>query len=136
MNQHDVLAAVLRSDLRFFVRKVFHVVEPGKPYLPNWNVDAIVHRLMLVQFGKVTRLLVNQPPRSLKSICISVAFVAWLLGHDPSMRIIVASYSQDFAAELHRQFRRVIDSSWYRALFPRMRAAKDSGTEFDNDRRR
>ena len=129
MNQHDVLAALLRSDLRFFIRKVFHEVEHGKLYLPNWNVDAIVHQLMLVQSGKVTRLLVNQPPRSLKSICISVAFVAWLLGHDPAMRIIVASYSQDFAAELHRQFRRVIDSSWYRALFPRMRAAKDSGTE-------
>jgi len=80
MNKQDVLAALLRSDLRFFIRKVFHEVEHGKLYLPNWNVDAIVHQLMLVQSGKVTRLLVNQPPRSLKSICISVAFVAWLLG--------------------------------------------------------
>ena len=81
-----------------------------REYLPNWHIDAIVHRLMLAQSGKVTRLIVNEPPRSLKSICTSVAFVAWLLGHDPSLRIIVASYSQDFAGELHRQFRRVIET--------------------------
>jgi hypothetical protein len=97
--------------------------------LPNWHVDAIVHQLMRVQAGEVSRLLINQPPRSLKSICVSVAYVAWLLGHDPSRRIIVVSYSNEFAAELHRQFRMVIDALWYRALFPAMRPAKDSGTE-------
>src|SRR5262249_61350346 len=72
---------------------------------------------------------INQPPRSLKSICVSVAYVAWLLGQDPTRRIIVVSYSNEFAAELHRQFRMVIDAPWYRALFPAMRPAKDSGTE-------
>ena len=55
--------------------------------------------------------------------------MAWLLGHDPTRRVIVVSYSNDFAAELHRQFRMVIDASWYQALFPGMRPAKDTGTE-------
>jgi predicted phage terminase large subunit-like protein len=84
---------------------------------------------MRVQVGDISGLLINQPPRSLKSICVSVAYVAWLLGHDPTRRIIIVSYSNEFAAELHRQFRMVIDASWYRALFPAMRPAKDSGTE-------
>ena len=102
---------------------------PGTPYLPNWHIDAIVHQLMRVHEGEISRLLINQPPRSLKSICVSVAYVAWLLGHDPTRRVIVVSYSNDFAAELHRQFRMVIDAPWYRALFPAMRPARDSGTE-------
>ena len=102
---------------------------PGTPYLPNWHIDAIVHQLMRVQAGEISRLLINQPPRSLKSICVSVAYVAWLLGHDPTRRVIVVSYSNEFAAELHRQFRMVIDAPWYRALFPGMRPARDSGTE-------
>ena len=102
---------------------------PGTPYLPNWHIDAIVHQLMRVQAGDISRLLINQPPRSLKSICVSVAYVAWLLGHDPSRRVIVVSYANEFAAELHRQFRMVIDAPWYRALFPAMRPARDSGTE-------
>jgi hypothetical protein len=60
---------------------------------------------MCVHRGEISRLLINQPPRSLKSICVSVAYVAWLLGHDPGRRVIVVSYSNEFAAELHRQSR-------------------------------
>jgi predicted phage terminase large subunit-like protein len=129
MTDAAVFAALLRSDLRFFIWKSFLTILPGTPYLPNWHIDAIVHQLMRVQAGEVSRLLINQPPRSLKSICVSVAYVAWLLGHDPTRRVIVVSYSNEFAAELHRQFRMVIDAPWYRALFPAMRPAKDSGTE-------
>jgi predicted phage terminase large subunit-like protein len=129
MNDAAIFAALLRSELRFFVQKSFQTILPGTPYLRNWHVDAIVYQLMRVKAGEISRLLINQPPRSLKSICVSVAYVAWLLGHDPTRRIIVVSYSNEFAAELHRQFRMIIDASWYRALFPAMRPAKDSGTE-------
>ncbi len=129
MNNHVALAALLRTDLRYFVWKSFQTILPGTLYLPNWHVDAIVHQLMRVQAGQISRLLINQPPRSLKSICVSVAYAAWLLGHDPSRRVIVVSYANEFAAELHRQFRMVIDAAWYRALFPAMRPARDTGSE-------
>src|SRR6202030_755081 len=124
-----VLQALLRTELRFFIRKVFTTVSPGETYLHNWHVDAIAHQLMRVRSGESRRLLINQPPRSLKSICVSVAYVAWLLGHDPTRCVVVVSYSNDFAAELHRQFSMIIDAPWYRGLFPGMRPAKDSGTE-------
>ena len=130
MNEQAALAALLRSDLSSFIWKSFQTILPGTPYLPNWHIEAIVHQLMRVHGGEISRLLINQPPRSLKSICVSVAYVAWLLGHDPARRVIVVSYSNEFAAELHRQFRMVIDAPWYRALFPGMRPARDSGTEF------
>jgi predicted phage terminase large subunit-like protein len=129
MNAHFALAALLRGDLRFFIWKSFQTVWPGTPYLPNWHIDAIVHQLMRVQAGDIARLLINLPPRSLKSLSVSVAYVAWLLGHDPTRRIIVVSYSNEFAAELHRQFRMIIDAPWYRGVFPATRPAKDSGAE-------
>jgi len=87
------------------------------------------HRLIRVHSGQTRRLLINQPPRSLKSICVSVAYVAWLLGQDPTRRVIVASYSGDFAAELHRQFRRVTDSPWYAELYPGTRWKRETGLE-------
>src|ERR1700732_4721740 len=124
-----VLRAILRTELPFFIRKVFATISPGETYLHNWHVDAIAHQLMRVHAGEGRRLLINQPPRSLKSICVSVAYVAWLLGHDPTRRIIVVSYSNELAAELHRQFRMVVEAPWYRALFPAMCPAKDTGTE-------
>jgi predicted phage terminase large subunit-like protein len=129
MNNAAVLAALLRSDLRSFVRKAFNTILPGTPYQPNWHIEAIVYQLMRVNAGEVNRLLINQPPRSLKSVCVSVAYVAWLLGHDPTRRVIVVSYSNELAAELHRQFRMIIDAGWYRALFPAVRVARDTGTE-------
>jgi predicted phage terminase large subunit-like protein len=122
-----ILGALLRKDLRYFIQKAFATLCPGERYLHNWHIDAIVHRLMLVYSGQNRRLLINQPPRSLKSISVSVAFVAWLLGHDPSRRVIVVSYSHEFAAELHRQFRVVVDSDWYRAIFPATKWSKETG---------
>src|SRR5450631_66555 len=92
-----VLRAILRTELPFFIRKVFATISPGETYFHNWHVDAIAHQLMRVHSGESRRLLINQPPRSLKSICVSVAYVAWLLGHEPTRRVIVASYSGDFA---------------------------------------
>jgi predicted phage terminase large subunit-like protein len=129
MNEAAVVAALLRRDLSSFVRKSFQTILPGTPYLSNWNINAIVYQLMRVHAGDLRRLLINQPPRSLKSICVSVAFVAWLLGLNPTRRVVVVSYSNEFAAELHRQFRMVIDAPWYGALFPAMRPARDTGTE-------
>jgi hypothetical protein len=118
---HAALAALLRTRLGFFIRKVFATVSPGDTYFHNWHIDAIEHQLMMIHQRANRRLLITQPPRSLKSICVSVAYVAWLLGHDPSRRIIVASYSCNFASELHRQFRMVVNSAWYQALFPATR---------------
>src|SRR5260370_9316580 len=80
MNDQAVLVAVLRNDLRFFIWKCFQTILPGTPYLRNWHIDAIVYQLLRVQAGDLSRLLINQPPRSLKSICVSVAFVAWRPG--------------------------------------------------------
>jgi predicted phage terminase large subunit-like protein len=123
------LQAILREDLVSFIRKVFATVSPGTRYVHNWHIDAIVHQLMRVHTGQSRRLLICQPPRSLKSICVSIAYAAWVLGHDPARRVVVVSYSGDFAAELHRQFRMVINSDWYAALFPQVKWAKETGLE-------
>ncbi|WP_439369396.1 phage terminase large subunit [Bradyrhizobium sp. DASA03120] len=125
----DVVAALIRRELRFFIQKAFYTVFPGSTYLHNWHIDAVVYQLLRLGSGGGGRLHINQPPRSLKSLSISVAYPAWLLGHDPTRRVIVVSYSNDLAAELHRQFRMVIDSAWYQNLFPAVRVAKDTGSE-------
>ena len=125
----EAFAALLREDLTAFVQQVFATVSPGDTYSHNWHVEAIAYELVRCRNGGNTRLLITQPPRSLKSICSSVAFVAWALGHDPALRFICVSYSQELAGELSRQFRMVVESDWYRALFPKMQLKKDTGTQ-------
>src|SRR3989440_12915170 len=89
--------AACRTDFVSFVRKVFHVLHPGASFDMNWHIYAIAHVLEQVRLGKIKRLIVNVPPRSLKSIMSSVAFPAFILGHDPTKRLIGASYSADLA---------------------------------------
>jgi predicted phage terminase large subunit-like protein len=71
--------------------------------------------------GEERRLIINLPPRNLKSLVVSVAFVAWLLGHDPTLKIICVSYGQELAENLARMCRQVMQSAWYRLLFPETR---------------
>ncbi len=129
MSMSSVLAAALRQNLVSFLQKAFITIVPGEPFIPNWHIEAIAHELMRVREGKARRLIINQPPRTLKSIATSVAFPAFLLGHDPSFRIICVSYSNDLASELHRQFRMVVDAPWYRELFPEFAIKRDRDLE-------
>ncbi|HEV7417773.1 MAG TPA: hypothetical protein VGN98_16580, partial [Tianweitania sediminis] len=70
------------------------------------------------------------PPRSLKSISASIAFPAFIHGHDPSREIVCVSYAQDLAAKLHNDYRAVLASSWYRSVFPKtVIGRKDSESE-------
>ena len=124
-----IFRALLRTDFFYFVWKVFITLEGDNPFFENWAIKAIAYQLMRVEAGEITRLLVNLPPRSLKSIIVSIAYVAWRLGHNPSLRFMVLSYSTELAAELHRKFRVVVNAPWYQELFPQMRIAKDAETE-------
>src|SRR3954470_10018598 len=121
LDQQRLLRALLRQDFVAFLEKVFATVAPGQPYLANWHIEAIAHQLTEVAARRVTRLVVTVPPRSLKSICASVALPAWLLGHDPTRRIICASYAQELSVKLANDFRLVVGSDWYRRLFLRTR---------------
>ncbi len=73
------------------------------------------------------------PPRSLKSITASVAFPAYVLGHDPSRRFICVSYSGDLSRKHSNDFRAAIESPWYRRTFAnvRIRPYKNSETEIE-----
>ncbi|MEX0957641.1 MAG: phage terminase large subunit [Rhizobiaceae bacterium] len=130
----QALMVARHQDLGTFIVKVFQTLSPGVTYLHNWSIDAIVYQLMLVHQRYLKRLIINQPPRSLKSICTSVAYVAWCLGHDPTMRFACVSYSHELATAFARQFRQVVNSSWYRELFPNVRITKDTETDCETSR--
>jgi predicted phage terminase large subunit-like protein len=121
--------AACRQDLVSFVRKMFHVLNPSATFYMNWHICAIAHYLEQVRLGKIKRLIITVPPRSLKSIMGSVAFPAFVLGHDPTKRLIVASYSADLAIKHGNDFRTVVNSAPYRAIFPAMRISGIKNTQ-------
>ncbi len=129
--------AVIRTDLASFTQRCFLTVSPGQQFLSNWHVEAIAHELEKVRRGETQRLIITLPPRNLKSITASVAFPAFLLGHDPSVRIVCASYSHDLATKHARDCRHVMQSRWYQRVFSRTRIepSKKSVAEFETTAR-
>ena len=120
---YEQFDAITRIHLSMFLRRVFAELEPGTDYLDNFHIHVLIDQLEDLRFGRQRRLAVAMPPRSLKSLLISVAFVAWLLGHDPTLRIICASYGQDLADKLASDCRKILQTDWYKRMFPRTRLA-------------
>ena len=128
--ERQALGAVLRTDFASFLRKVFHTLVPGERFIPEWYIDAIAHRLEQVRRGEIRRLIINMPPRSLKSIAASVAFPAFLLGHNPAAKIIGASYGRELSEKHSNDTRLILHSDWYRQVFPAVRiGSKDTQSE-------
>jgi hypothetical protein len=99
--------------------------------LHNWHNELIAAKLEACFRGKVNRLIINVPPRSLKSHAAAIAFPAYVLGHNPSAQIICASYGQDLANKHSMDCRTLMTSAWYRGLFPtRLSPQKQSVQEF------
>ncbi|WP_108681335.1 phage terminase large subunit [Methyloceanibacter sp. wino2] len=125
------LDAIFRKDLYSFVQRAFPIVSAGDRFQPNWHIEAIADALTRVLDGEIKRLIITVPPRSLKSICASVAFPAFVLGHDPTRRIICVSYSEGLARKHANDFRALVRSPFYLNLFrsTRVSAAKDTELE-------
>jgi predicted phage terminase large subunit-like protein len=132
MNNEDMTrlaAAASRVDFASFVHRCFVTLNPSRPYHPNWHILAIAHHLEEVRLGDIRRLIINAPPRSLKSVVSSVAFPAFVLGHDPTQCVIGISYSSDLAIKHSNDFRTIMTSPWYRSLFPGTRISRTKNSE-------
>jgi predicted phage terminase large subunit-like protein len=123
--------AFSRNDFYTFTHRAFLELNPRVAFLHNWHNELIAAKLEACRRGEITRLIINVPPRSLKSHSAAVAFPAWVLGHNPSAQIICASYGQDLANKHSTDCRTLMASQWYRSLFPtRLCAQKQSVQEF------
>jgi predicted phage terminase large subunit-like protein len=129
--RRQYLDAMLAGDFSAFVCRVFETVSPGDAFLPNWHIDAMAYAAERVIAGETKRLITTVPPRHLKSIIFSVALPAFLLGQDPTKRIICVSYSNELAIKHALDFRAVVTSEWYRRVFPNTRVSREKDTQFE-----
>lgn len=130
-SEEEILFALLREDLVSFIHKAFLTVVPGTKFLSNWHIQHIAWQLMRVYRGEINRLMILLPPRSLKSICTSVAFPAWVLGHDPTAKIICVSYAEALARKHALDCRSVVSADWFKRAFRKTRIDASKNTELE-----
>src|SRR5579862_8651315 len=120
-----------------FVRQAWQVVEPSTPFVPGFHIDAIIEHLEAVTRGEIRNLLINVPPRHMKSLLVSVFWPAWEWIAHPERRWLYSSYAASLSIRDSVKFRRLIESPWYQSRWgDRFSLTSDQNTKVrvDNSR--
>jgi predicted phage terminase large subunit-like protein len=127
------LAPRARERLSEFVRQAWNVLHPGKSLEWNWHLDVVCDHVRALagyllrardqhERGKrwempAQNLLINVPPRSLKTEIVGVFFPAWLWLMDPTLHVRYVSGNERVRTATSRMNRDLVGSKWYRETF-------------------
>lgn len=116
-NVADLRAAIQKEraerNLSEFIRQAWPVIEPGTPYIDNWHIGLISEYLQAVNGGQINRLIINIPPRHMKSLQITVCYPVWTWIKNPEKRFIKVSYSDSLSRKHNILSRDIVTSPWY-----------------------
>lgn len=121
-----------------FAQRAWKVLEPGTELKWGWALDAICLHLEAVTRGEITRLLINVPPGSMKSLLVGVIWPAWEWGPKgmPHMRFVGTAHEETLAIRDSRKCRDLIKSEWFQSLWPlALDRSLDGKREFGNDKK-
>lgn len=125
-SDEEIDAELMLRDFREFIPAAFPHAEPSTTYKHNWHIDVIADHLQAVTLGEISRLLINVPPGTMKSLLCCVLWPAWMWARAPSLRFIFSTYSEDFTKRDARKMRNLVQSGWYRSHFTGTRIARMS----------
>lgn len=132
-NKGTPIGSLLRQEFELFAQFAYRTIGGEGEYLHNWHIDAMLYCLLQIQSGQCRRLVMNAPPRHLKSFIVTTAWVAWMLGRNPALRFLAVSYGYDLAEKHARDCMRIMESSWYRETFPNVRLTKRTVLDFETN---
>lgn len=134
----DLLAIereLCRRSLADFAKRAWHVLEPATPLKWGWALDAICAHLEAVTRGEISRLLMNVPPGTMKSLLTGVIWPAWEWGPAglPHNRFLSTAHMQTLAIRDNLKCRRLIQSEWYQSRWPvTLTGDQNAKTKFEN----
>lgn len=125
--------AVFRQSFSTFVQKCFYELNPSEKFINGMYIDLLCNQIQSMIEGENQKLIINLPPRYLKSVICSIALPAFILGHNPSAKIMCISYGEDLASKLATDCRTIMETDWYKELFfqTRIRGDRRSSMDFE-----
>lgn len=109
----DIDRTLAERHLHDFIQQCWPTIEPGRKFHDNWHIQAICEHLQAVVEGEITRLIINIPPRHMKSLTCAVAFPTWAWIEHPNLQFLFASYAGSLSTRDSVKCRRLINSPWY-----------------------
>lgn len=105
-----------RASLRSFTRQAWEIVEPNTPLIWNWHLDVICEVLTDVRYKRIKRLIINQPPGTMKSMSL-VMWAAWIWATEPGKKFLTASYTDHNTIRDNLRVRSIVTSDWFKQNF-------------------
>lgn len=135
LNLTKIQSELYKKSFYDFSLDAFKTLHNGQELIPNWHIKLLCDRLQveaerIVNGGERGKhLLINVPPRTLKSELVNVFFsvYCWIL--KDSIQFISSSYSASLSIVLSTQSRRLIESDWFIEHFPDIKLSKDENTK-------
>tara|TARA_R110000751_G_scaffold48207_4_gene107575 strand:- start:1169 stop:2593 length:1425 start_codon:yes stop_codon:yes gene_type:complete len=119
LNDRDGLYKELAErSLRHFIKQAWSIVEPSYVFRSNWHIDAISDHLEALRNREIRQLIINIPPRCMKSLAASVFFPSWVWTNEPSAKFVYASYAQTLSVRDSMKMRRIVTSEWFQKNWP------------------
>tara|TARA_R110000824_G_scaffold2970_3_gene13556 strand:- start:1345 stop:2883 length:1539 start_codon:yes stop_codon:yes gene_type:complete len=109
----QIQAELQTRSMHEFIKGAWDTIEPGREFHDNWHIEAICEHLEAVSRGELNRLIINIPPRHMKSLTCAVAFPTWTWIHSPNKQFLFASYSKALSTRDNVKCRRLLSSPWY-----------------------
>lgn len=117
--------------LRVFAREAWYIADPSE-YIHGWHIDAIYEHLEAVATGEIRNLIINMPPRHMKSLAL-VFWQAWLWTWKPKTRFFGSSYDESLAIRDAVKMRDIVESHWYQTNWAlRIKHDQNQKRKFDN----
>jgi hypothetical protein len=108
------------QSLYAFVKQAWHVLEPATEYVDGWHIEAMCDHLEAVTDGRIRDLIINVPPRHMKSLSVAVFWPVWVWTRKPGTRWLFCSYAQRLSTRDSLKRRRLIQSPWFRSNWGHM----------------
>jgi predicted phage terminase large subunit-like protein len=128
---------MLAEDLAEFTRQAWTVLNPSRELAWSWHYDLLCERLTLVKMGVLRRLIINVPPRTLKSTLVTIIYPVWVWLTEPSHQFMAASYNSDLSEEHSLKRRNLLQSPWFARVSGnrvRLRGGRNRVDQFTNDK--
>jgi predicted phage terminase large subunit-like protein len=106
-----------KRSLAYYIPRAWKIVEPVTPFVPNWHIGLISEYLTALTNLEIQNLIINIPPRHMKSLLTVVMWPTWVWINHPASRWMTGSYSLNLATRDALKSRRIIQSNWYQERF-------------------
>lgn len=128
---------IKRKGLAEFIKRAWHLIEPGRPYQHNWHIDVMCQHIMCCIAGQTEQdrsQIFNVPPGCCKSITCCAMLTPWIWTEIPDFCLIHASYDIGISTRDADKSLSILRSKWYRERWPsvHLRSSSPAVTDFSN----